>query len=475
MPRAVVVGGSIAGLTTAFALARAGWDIDVIERDPLPDATNAEEAFAHHPRPAVPQAGHSHSLFGAAYATWRDRAPQVLDALHADGVGLLRVADRMPPALVGVASQPGDEDFVGLRTRRSTYEWSLRRIVASHPSVRLRVAAVQALVGEVGSVPLITGVRVGDSIVDADLVVDASGRRTSSDDWITSLGGRSAPFEAQECAATYYTRYFRMHDPSAQWPVLNRGIASGGQYQAHFGVCMPADHDAFSITLVVPPLAEPLRSLRYPDAFDAVARITPMVAPWMDFGTPISDVRIIAGFRNSIRRDVVTAPYAHNFIVIGDAFMHTDPTFARGISVATMTAFRLAEVVSDFSDPADRDAAWRSVLTECAVARYDDVFTRIGERNDLWKATWNGDVRQPAPIDGDLVWADVARAAAVDETVWRAVARYLQVLATYDEMITPALLDRVRLLRDAGDLPPVPAGPTPDELTAALEPTLART
>ena len=54
VPRAVVIGGSVAGLTVALALSRVGWSVDVLERDPLPDAADAEQAFACDPRPAVP-------------------------------------------------------------------------------------------------------------------------------------------------------------------------------------------------------------------------------------------------------------------------------------------------------------------------------------------------------------------------------------------------------------------------------------
>jgi 2-polyprenyl-6-methoxyphenol hydroxylase-like FAD-dependent oxidoreductase len=473
MPRAVVVGGSLAGLTTAFALARVGWDVDVIERDPLPDAPDVETAFAHHPRPAVPQAGHSHNLFGAVYATWRDRAPDVVEALQKSGIGLLRVIEHAPPVVAASPPEQGDDDLVGLTTRRSTYEWALRRIVVQLPNVTPRVANVVGLAGERGAVPTVTAVRTDAGTVEADLVVDASGRRTSSSAWIVALGGREAPFESQSCEASYYTRYFRMYDAEASWPALNRGVAAGGQYQAHFGVCMPADHGAFSITLVVPPYAEPLRALRHPAVFDAVTQATPMVAPWWEFGTAISDVRIMAGFRNSARPEVAAAPYARNFVVLGDALMHTDPTFARGISVATMSAFHLADVVTDFVDPMDREAAWRSYLTDQVLTRYADVLDRSNERDASWTAVWSGDAPTQKPFAGDLAWMDVVRAMRVDATVWRTISRYLQVLARFEDTVSPELLDRVRELRDAGELPPVPMGPSADELRAVVEPALS--
>src|SRR2546423_9918865 len=104
MPRAVVVGGSLAGLTTALALSRVGWQVDVIERDPLPDAADAELAFAHHPRSAVPQAGHSHNFFAAVSVTLRDRAPDVLEKLLDHGVRPLHMRSFPPPMLAQALS-----------------------------------------------------------------------------------------------------------------------------------------------------------------------------------------------------------------------------------------------------------------------------------------------------------------------------------------------------------------------------------
>ena len=41
----VVIGGGVAGLGAALALSRAGHEVTVLERDPLPATADAEEAF----------------------------------------------------------------------------------------------------------------------------------------------------------------------------------------------------------------------------------------------------------------------------------------------------------------------------------------------------------------------------------------------------------------------------------------------
>jgi hypothetical protein len=176
----------------------------------------------------------------------------------------------------------------------------------------------------------------------------------------------------------------------------------------------------------------------------------------------------MAGFVNAARRGIVDEPYARGFVAIGDAFMHTDPTFARGISVAARSAFALADIVAAHADPDDRDAAWRAYLVAEVLSRHDDVVARNRERTEAWRAVWAGEQPVDVPFAGDVSWTDVGRAAAVDVDLWRAMTRYMHVLERLDDAITPALVDRVRELRDRQALPTVPAGPSPGEVCEVL-------
>ena len=475
MGRALVIGGSVGGLMTALALSGVGWDVDVLERDPLPDVDDVEAAFRCHPRPAVPQAGHSHNLFAAVVTTLRDRAPDALAALSAAGVRTLRVRDQPPPPLAAALAGPGDEDLLGLAARRSTFEWALRRHVRGLPGVRLRTAHVAGLIGDEGGVPAVRGVRLDDgSVVEADFVVDASGRRSQSTGWIAELGGRDVGWEKHDCGSVYYSRYYRKL-AHRDWLPLTRGVASGVVLPTLAGLCLPADHDTFSITVVVPSHVTALKAMRDPEAFQSLLAVTPVLSDWgadPAYAEPTTDVRVMGGFVNGVRRNAVFSPYAHGFALIGDAFMHTDPSFARGISVATLSAFALADALSSYEDPGDRDAAWRRYQAEHILTRFDDVVARDNERIALWTATWAGEAPVDIPVAGDLTFGEVNRAAAVDEGVWRALNRWTHVLERLDDVVTPELLDYVRALRDAGRLPVPPQGPSTDAILAAVAPSL---
>ena len=93
MPGVVVVGGGVAGLTSALALSRQGWEVTVLEREASPGPADLEEAFSRWSRRGVPQARHSHAFLARLRNLLRDRAPDVLAALLDSGVTELRFTE----------------------------------------------------------------------------------------------------------------------------------------------------------------------------------------------------------------------------------------------------------------------------------------------------------------------------------------------------------------------------------------------
>ncbi|TDC52892.1 FAD-binding protein, partial [Micromonospora sp. KC207] len=132
----VVVGGSLAGLATALAMAQNGQRVLVLERGgPVRDGPVGPQA-ATWTGGTVAQRAHSHTLTSCGVATLRTRAPHVLDLACAAGAVLLDLTAAMPPSPPGRV--PGDEELVALGCRRAVVELALRHAVADLATARTR-------------------------------------------------------------------------------------------------------------------------------------------------------------------------------------------------------------------------------------------------------------------------------------------------------------------------------------------------
>ena len=94
---------------------------------------------------------------------------------------------------------------------------------ATHPSVTVRrgEAIAGLLADSTSAIPHVTGVRLqsGEELT-GDLVVDATGRRSPTPDWLAEIGA-AAPIEhAEDSGFAYSGRYYR--SPGSMPPILGR-------------------------------------------------------------------------------------------------------------------------------------------------------------------------------------------------------------------------------------------------------------
>jgi 2-polyprenyl-6-methoxyphenol hydroxylase-like FAD-dependent oxidoreductase len=130
----IVVGGGVGGLGSALALARAGHRVTLLERDPLPELSGADEAFRA-TRRGAPQSHQTHGFPARLQVLLRDRFPDVLADLLAVGCTTMSTtADLGEP-------RPGDDDLAVLIVRRTTLDWVLRRAVLAQPGADVRTGA----------------------------------------------------------------------------------------------------------------------------------------------------------------------------------------------------------------------------------------------------------------------------------------------------------------------------------------------
>ena len=193
----VIVGGSAAGLSAGLLLARAGHQVLVLERDCLQPAPDVESAAAAAFRSTAPQIVQPHIVMARCRQLLIEHLPDVHAGLLAAGVTEAPLRTQMPGSLSDTAGRPGDEWLTPMMTRRSTVDWVLQRAAAAEPRVTVRcgvkVTGLLTGVGRPGGgPPHVTGVRTDRGDLAADLVVDATGRRSPIDNWLAQAGHRRA-------------------------------------------------------------------------------------------------------------------------------------------------------------------------------------------------------------------------------------------------------------------------------------------
>jgi len=170
--RVVVAGGGVAGLAAALAVARAGHEAVVLERDAVEPGSDPQSAFGDDRR-GIPHFFQPHAFLPRGRRVLTSLAPDVLDALIGAGAEPQDVAARLRGE-----REPGDDELIYLWVRRPIIEWALRRAAAKEPTIELRPAArIVGLALADGRAPRATGVALeGGETVRGDVIVDALGR-----------------------------------------------------------------------------------------------------------------------------------------------------------------------------------------------------------------------------------------------------------------------------------------------------------
>lgn len=344
--QAVVIGSSMSGMLAARVLSDHFEQVTVVERDHLPDGAEL--------RNGVPQGRHLHILLAQGSEIMEDLFPGLNDELTAAGV---------PRVLLGwdsVNYTPGgwtprfDSGIMTRSPSRVLLDWTIRhRLMQNSRITFIEERQVTGLLATPDNAR-ITGIRIKkrgtdeEETLNADLVVDASGRESHAPEWLQSLGYDAPPEQHVNAFLGYATRWYeRPDDPTIDWRVVL--IASRPPDVLRGGAIMEVEGGRWVVTLAgvnkdYPPTDEA--------GFLEFARnfISPVIYDAIKDAQPISSISGYQRTENRWRRYEQLSRLPGNFVVLGDAACAFNPIYGQGMTVCAMSARILDTCLREHGD-----------------------------------------------------------------------------------------------------------------------------
>ncbi|MFF9216367.1 NAD(P)/FAD-dependent oxidoreductase [Streptomyces viridosporus] len=340
--RAVVIGAGLAGMLAAAVLSTAGADeVVVLDRDDLPEGPEH--------RKGLPQGRHAHLLMAGGMAAMEDLVPGAglrkrLLAAGAHEVSLSSgMLARTPEGWLRRWRREGP---AMLTCSRALLDWEVRAAVLEHCPVEVRKAAV---VGLTGSPARVRGVRVAapgeDTELEADFVVDASGRGTRVVTWLAGLGLTGIEERTVDSGLVNATRVYRMPEGAERFPLTVVQPDPYGSGPGRSGMMLPIEGGRWMVSLGGTrggePPADPEGFLRY-----TLALPDPLVGRLISGAEPLTDIHLSRSTSNVRRYLERSARWPEGFVVLGDALGTFNPVYGQGMSVAAFGARVLDREVS---------------------------------------------------------------------------------------------------------------------------------
>lgn len=458
-----VLGGGVAGLAAALILRRDGHDVTLIERDDIAAGTGWTDAFEWERR-GIPHFFQPHAFLPRGAREMEALLPDVYARLLDNGAHPWLLGDRIPGD-----PQPADERIRGIAVRRPLIEWALRAAAVAEPGLTIRSNVTAT--GLILRGAAVAGVTAGGEDIPAAVVVDAMGRSSPVPSWIEAAGLPAPVTESNSCDTAYYSRYYRVHGGQSlpEYPGLVPPRADFG-YAAV--ASFPGDNGTFGLSFSVLPHDAALKGLRDEGALERVLARVPQLAAWRAAAEPITAVLPISGLRNSFRDDAPGGdPLVPGLFAAGDAYCHTNPIYALGLSFSFVHPGAIAHALRLHpDDPAAAGKSYIAATREETRERFEYATIADEER----ARRWGGEPIDLLSRTGSKALFPLiapAIAGAADAQIARAWLRRLSMLDRLSVMTSDdAMMERVeRIARDLMAKHPPPPLPSRDQMIALID------
>jgi 2-polyprenyl-6-methoxyphenol hydroxylase-like FAD-dependent oxidoreductase len=458
---AVVLGGGLAGTLAAAACLPHVERVTIVERDELFHDVA--------PRKGLPQARHAHMLWSGGARAMEHLVPGVTRLWLTAG------AHRIPLPTGMVSYSPAGwyrrwhkESHFLIGASRDLIDWGVRNRVLQNRAVRL-MARTEPL-ALVGTSRRIEGVLVrtpdgSEECLEADLVIDATGRGSRAPQWLRDLGAPPVREETIDAGVVYASRIYQAPAGIDRPTVINIQADPRLRQPGQVATIIPVEGQRWTVALSGTRGGEPNDD---PDAYLEFARGVrhPLVGEVLSHAEPLSDISLTRSTANR-RRYWEKSSGPEGFVLVGDAVAALNPVYGHGMSVAALGALALRGQLR--RRPLLSAGFARAV--QGAVARPTDVAWTLATGQDIHYPDTRG--RQPNRIDLKLS-SYVHRLTETSTGSFR-VAKAITHVMTLEKRVPQLVRPDIVISAIRGSkLPPLTAPPLTDEERQVLLPTSAR-
>ncbi|KAI8823657.1 uncharacterized protein EV422DRAFT_364643 [Fimicolochytrium jonesii] len=438
---AVVCGGSFAGMAAARVLLNHFDHVTVLESEAL-DVGNTDWKS---PRKNIVQASALHILQPAGFRMLERLFPGIRQRYLELGVAPFNVVDGVFSVWGGVVMRPKAKDVDSVLASRTAYEAIVRAKLLECDPKRLNfktAVTVQNLVIENGRVQGVTCYSKDDQgtfTLNADLVVDATGRSSKGRRWLKDAGYPEIPEESYDPHIQYVNAIYEMAGPLP--PFVATMPRPGTQdrdaifmTKMENNLCYVATQKVADTTSEGPKTDEEVDAI-----FERVHDLWPF---WKDLrkniGRRVSDLKKVrVSPSRFVRYDLIRN--CVGFVVVGDAFCSFNPIYGQGMTTAAMAAVTLSGVLRSNTPDADIPTAFHSLLqhrlhniwltNQVSDLAYDNIVPCVG------KSRTDSDIKFMSSFSAGLF-----KAAHIDVHAAAVLCRSTSLVAWPHETLHPQVL-----------------------------------